>query len=49
MIGSDDGPGISFHDFNGTCTSSVVFTEAALTATVLRKDIESQRKKNRLE
>lgn len=35
MMGNDDGPGISFHDFNGTGASSVVFTEAVLTAAVL--------------
>lgn len=43
MMGHDGGPGISFHDFTGTCASSVVFTVALLTAAVLKMDIEPQR------
>lgn len=42
MMGHDDGPGISFHDFNGACASSIVLTEDLLfIAAVLKTDIES--------
>lgn len=40
MMGSDDGPGISFHDFKGVCTFSVTFTEELFTTAVLKTDIK---------
>lgn len=45
MMGNDDGPGISFHDFNGAWASSVKFTEALFTAAVLEMNIEPWRRR----